>query len=583
MTHPSSNSSRRGRNVAALSWRVTLLCTAFVLFLSAPPPPASAQTTIYVNTTDDPTDVQDECQTVTDDCSLRGALNRARLSGSGAVITACFDPALVPGAPACPPRVKMLTARERGWDEASGMFFIRPTKNRTLLLAEGAALVDFRQGVGTWRGPVDNRIVVDFTGSSPESAFRISSSNNVLAGFEIRGAFERAAIFIPGGTFGDPAEENQIGPGMVLAHITLGNGILITNDIANSNRVFGNWCGVNGDGTNVAPVFDDCVRISEGSFGNVIGDLAPENRNVFSSSELGSGILVEGPEATENRLQGNWFGLDAAGNIPSQQLQSGIQLVNGPTETIVERNVISGNDNAGLAVFDAALGTVIRNNIIGADPAGENCVENLGYGITLNGGPSESVIEDNVIRCNKSGGILLAGGSTRDNVLRRNRFAENDGFPIHVIQGANRGVKEPVITAAGETEVQGTACAGCTVEVFSDPFEEAIAYEGEALADSEGNWRLRKAEGFTHRYLTATATKDLNTSGLATHMEGSGEIPPTPLPVTPTITPDGPTVTPTFIPEETRTPTPPPTMDPASKPTIYLPWSAFNAEISVGG
>jgi hypothetical protein len=554
--------------------------TAAWLLCSAPPPVA-AQATIWVNTTGDPTDASDECVTSNDDCSLRGALERARLSGAGAVITACFDPALVPGAPDCPRGVKMLTARDRGWNEAEGKFFIRPTKSRSYQLAEGAALVDFRQGVGTWRGPQDNRIVLDYTGTSPESAFRISSSNNVLAGFEIRGAFERAAIFIPGGTFGDPAEENQIGPGMVLAAITLGNGILITNDIANNNRVFGNWCGVNGDGTNVAPVYDDCVKITEGSFGNVIGDLAPENRNVFASSELGSGILVEGPLAEENRLQGNWFGLDAHGNIPSQQLQSGIQLVAGPSETIVELNVISGNDNAGLAVFDTAVGTIIRNNIIGADAAGENCVENFGYGITLNAGPSETVIEDNLIRCNKAGGILLQGASTRDNVLRRNRFADNDGFPIHVIQGANRGVEPPVIVAAGTVEAYGTACPGCTVEIFSDPLDEAIAYEGSTEADAEGNWTLRKAEGFTHRYLTGTATDNDNTSALAAQVDASGEIQPTPAPVTPTVTPDGASPTPTFIPAD-DTPTPPATDTPEPGPSIFLPWCANNATAREG-
>jgi hypothetical protein len=54
--------------------------------------------------------------------------------------------------------------------------------------------------------------------------------------------------------------------------------------------------------------------------------------------------------------------------------------------------------------------------------------------------------------------------------------------------------------------VTGTACANCTVEVFSDNSDEGEVYEDRAIADGGGNWTLDKGAALTGPRLTATAT-----------------------------------------------------------------------------
>lgn len=71
----------------------------------------------------------------------------------------------------------------------------------------------------------------------------------------------------------------------------------------------------------------------------------------------------------------------------------------------------------------------------------------------------------------------------------------------------------PVIRAVDGTSVSGTACANCTVEVFSDDEDEGGIYEGTAIAGASGAFVFRKPDGLTGPYITATATdRDGNTS-----------------------------------------------------------------------
>jgi len=68
-----------------------------------------------------------------------------------------------------------------------------------------------------------------------------------------------------------------------------------------------------------------------------------------------------------------------------------------------------------------------------------------------------------------------------------------------------------------ETTVSGTACPGCTVEIFSDDEDEGRVYEGSAVANAEGLFGFDKGGPFTGPHLTATATDSSgNTSEFST-------------------------------------------------------------------
>jgi hypothetical protein len=153
--------------------------------------------------------------------------------------------------------------------------------------------------------------------------------------------------------------------------------------------------------------------------------------------------------------------------------------------------------------------------------------------------------------------------------------------------------------------VRGTACAGCTVEVYIASNEaddqghgEGTIYLGSATADRSGTWSLALAGGRLSpgQYVTATTTTQATSSTPAETSEFAANVAviytPTATPTdTPTDTP-APTNTPTDTPAPTNTPTNtaiPPTLPtetppPSPPPTSALPTSATKtAVIKPGG
>ena len=567
--------SSRLRGSVSASFRPATLFPLLVLsaLVAGGAPPVHAQTplVLFVNSTSDPSAILGECATDDVPCSLRGAVAAAAISATGAIIRACFDPAEIPNATACPPGKQPLRIGEDAFEASTGKFVIS-LQNQAIRLAQGGTIIDFRQGISPWNGPQDNRIIIDSSDSAMKSGLQIISENNVIAGLEFRGFYETAAVYLPGGVFGEPSANNQIGPGNIFAGLTDGIAVYLSGEAVYENRVFGNWCGITGDGTVPSANLQDCVKIDQGAYSNVIGDLVLENRNIFAASELGSGVIVEGPDSFDNAIQGNWFGMDVTGNT-RLGLQSGINLIVQPEETLIQKNVISGNENAGIALFDAIEGTVIEDNIIGGDPTGTSCVGNVGAGISLSGGPRETLIKGNNIRCNVGGGVVMSNIATINNHVTENTFRENGGRPIRIVQRANGEVVPPTLLAATATSVSGTGCAGCNIEVFSvspsDSLDEANTFEGRVTAGPDGAFTFEKAGGFALGALVATQTDGLNTSEISPriNVDGTGPTATSTSDATPSPSPTGPTL---------YTPTPPaPTPD--SPATIHMPWVADGA------
>lgn len=539
--------------------------------------------TIYVNTTVDivPSSADEVCGE-SNPCSLRLAIRTGQIEETGAFVTACFDPAEVPGAKPCPEGKRPLRKSDPNYDAATGKWVIKIQNRQPIQMTARQTFVDFKRML-TWRGPQDNRVVIDAS-LGMEHLFGLESETNILSGFEVRGSFESAAILIQPNLRRDPAKNNQIGPGVVLTDITKGVGVRILGTEAFNNKVFGIWCGITGDGTEVRAIKEDCIYIEQGAFGNVIGDV--EQPNVLAAAE-GSGLRIEqirvpGVEFEPTRLneiRGNWLGLDATG-ASSYGLETGVTFIGSPGNRIIE-NVISNRRGTGIRLAEAMTETVITDNIIGGDPTGELCRGNAGYGLWLVSGPQATEIKGNRILCNDKGGIFLQATNTRDVTITENRITRNTGKPITLSQGANRGVRVPRITSATRTTVAGTACPGCRVEVFSDPDREAGWFEGATTADEAGAFRFEKAAGFAGEWLAVTATDGRNTSELAEAVKASDATPGRASP-TPTVTPTaiGPTPTdgPPSATPTAATPTPTATRD--ATIGVYLPWLARMVDLS---
>lgn len=523
--------------------------------------PVRAQARIYVNTTEDLPPDDSHCLPGKV-CTLRAAVEKAESFSGGAVITACYDPALVSNAAPCRGAgARPLTAEDPGYDPATNKWVLslRPA-SLPFDLTENGTKIDFRLGVDPWSGPADAHFVVEAGGGTHQFAFKIESHDNQIAGLEIRGEYAESAILLQDDFFGNGAVNNVIGPGNILADLSSGNGVKIKEAATRGNRVVGNWCGITGDGTVLAPVMEDCIVLMGDTSQNTIGGPAEEDRNVLAASRLGVGIKIEGAGTRDNAVVGNWIGIDASG-AGAGDLRTGVLVVDGAFRTRIAGNVVAAAANDGIAVFDAAGETTIEGNDVGVAADGTTCLANGAHGISLQHGPHDSLIKGNRVRCNESGGILIIGASSRGNRLTENRISGNGGDAIDVAQGANGNARPPSITSHDASHIAGSTCAGCVVEVFSDPNGQADHFEGRVTADATtGTWRFAPLGAFRHRTLTSTSTNGSSTSELSPFVVQTGA---TPTAFRPTATPD---------PSETGVP--------LFEGRAYLPWSGQAAWIA---
>ncbi|HYE75999.1 MAG TPA: FG-GAP-like repeat-containing protein, partial [Blastocatellia bacterium] len=282
----------------------------------------------------------------------------------------------------------------------------------------------------------------------------IFSSNNVIQGNYI-GTDLTGTLAVPNGNSGilldgsnQTVTNNLIGGTVAAARNVISgnssNGVEITDgfssaatfaegsdvpEAASANTVQGNFIGVDASGTAALPNQFNGVNISN-STSNVIGGTTAGARNIISGNS-NSGIEVFRSFILEstagNLIQGNYIGLNAAGNsaLPNNTgvFITGEDITVGGS-TAAARNVISGNAEDGIAIaFNQATNNVIAGNFIGTDAAGTTAIGNGEDGIAI--GEVDSVSTDssnnliggtstaagNVIAFNGDNGVALFGGT----------------------------------------------------------------------------------------------------------------------------------------------------------------------------
>ena len=72
--------------------------------------------------------------------------------------------------------------------------------------------------------------------------------------------------------------------------------------------------------------------------------------------------------------------------------------------------------------------------------------------------------------------------------------------------------KSPTATGTAVAAVQGTACPGCIVEIFSDLEDEGRWFEGNTAADESGAFHFTSTYPIPGPNLTATATAGVGTT-----------------------------------------------------------------------
>ena len=233
----------------------------------------------------------------------------------------------------------------------------------------GIQIGSTRSGVPT--GAAGNYILGNYIGTTAAGDRRLPNDNGIritnLAGWNMIGG-------------------TAAGSGNVLS----GNrfqGILMDLESSGGNLVQGNFIGTDPTGNVTDPDGvpdsgdelgnrDDGIDIS-GAPNNTIGGPTREAGNVISGNG-GGGVLIAGLTATNNLVQNNRIGTNAAGTVSSilGNGVDGVQIQDAPGNR-VEDNLISGNQQYGAGIFGmVAVGNQVQGNLIGTEVTGTAAMGN---------------------------------------------------------------------------------------------------------------------------------------------------------------------------------------------------------------
>ncbi|MFQ5640957.1 MAG: right-handed parallel beta-helix repeat-containing protein, partial [bacterium] len=316
-------------------------------------------------------------------------------------------------------------------------------------------------GILIWQGASKNRVLRNIIGAGVNGDEELGNGGN--------------------GVSMESASNNKVGGNSKKDRNLIANnethGVLIKGASARKNRVQGNYIGADRTGKNSNGNQGDGIAIEDAP-DNLIGG-KKKNRGNLISGNNSDGIRIEGNDAHDNVVQGNFIGTDVQGRnaIPND---NGITLDNQCENNTVggirrrARNLISGNENNGIFIGVDAENNVIQGNYIGTDISGRAALGNDFAGIEVISGNNNEIggtrrRARNIIAFNEAG-VLVASGT--GNAILANSIFNNNGLGIDLAEdgvtpndpgdtdaGANNLQNFPLLTSAvidnGKTKVAG--------------------------------------------------------------------------------------------------------------------------------
>ena len=167
------------------------------------------------------------------------------------------------------------------------------------------------------------------------------------------------------------------------------SGISLSTSSATGNIVQGNTIGLDAAGTSIVANGTRGVSISSSANSNTIGGAVAGARNVISGNT--DGVYIGGGTTDSNTVAGNYIGTDITGTVDLGNTGMGVRIATGTGNliggtTALARNIISGNDNAGVLVSGvSATGNLIQGNYIGTDESGTLDLGNNTIGVWISG------------------------------------------------------------------------------------------------------------------------------------------------------------------------------------------------------
>jgi titin len=280
----------------------------------------------------------------------------------------------------------------------------------------------------------------------------------------------------------------------------LADGIQIFDVAARSNRVEGNYIGVDLTGTN---------RLGNGGAGiwiinapaNQIGGSTAGAGNVISGNAV-HGVYLQSSGATGNQILGNLIGTDATGmvGLGNGAAYYGITIDKAPLNVIggtlaTARNVISSNNTGIWITGTGASNNTILGNYIGTDITGMNGLGNQKDGIVI----GQVSFPNEFPRNNTVGGTALGAG----NVISGNGFVNAftgiaaANAPGTTIQGNQIGVKADGVSPLGNRghNIDVDLATNCVIGGVSPSAWNVIANSGNSTDAQRSGIRLRNGVG----------------------------------------------------------------------------------------
>ena len=259
-----------------------------------------------------------------------------------------------------------------------------------------------------------------------------AASGNKLTGSFV-GTDRTGSKAIPNGHSGvaiyQGANNTIGGTGSAQRNVISGNrqdGIVVNTSGATGNKILGNYIGTNAAGT--AKLGNGWYGVEISQPNNIVGGTTAGSRNVISGNKY-AGVVLWLSSGSNNKVQGNYIGTDATGTRKLGNGWRGIDISNGSSNNLIggassaERNVISGNDQHGVLVYQGSNNR-IQGNYIGLATNGSSALGNTGDGIRLPSARTVSIIGNRIghnggaaVNATTSSGATMSGNSIVNDAL----------------------------------------------------------------------------------------------------------------------------------------------------------------------
>jgi hypothetical protein len=252
---------------------------------------------------------------------------------------------------------------------------------------------------------------------------------------------------------------------------------------ASQNEVKGNFIGTNQDGT--AALGNQYGVVLNGAVGNVVGTdgdgVGDDTEGNVISGNARNGVDIYAAGTDSNIVAGNRIGTNDVGTAALPNGLNGVQIAGGSRFNRVgtngdgisdatERNIISGNANHGVAIYNTGTDSnIVAGNFIGVDGTGMTALGNGGHGVVLADGAamnrigSDGVVVDaerNIISGNTVNGVDIQDAGTTGNVVAGN-YIGTDSTGTAALGNHVHGIV--ILNTSNNTIGGSTAAAGNVV------------------------------------------------------------------------------------------------------------------------